>query len=345
MLKLLSLACFSINFVTGQEDSAQSLSALEVAAAARQSLSEDVADSCPGRPSGSSMLMQFAMKPARDKVAKPEEDESDDKDEKQQPDKKKEDKKKEVPSENLKEILKTAYKNSNKSGQPFEYFLDVDYLHDANNPLDNGGAESKPLQHKEDGDSSKSEDADTKDDSKSPDQGDSDSSGTNTSSKDDGKDKGKGKSAGNGKSKDYATKDAKAISIPGCATRYDSRATSNSFTTVSKAGAHCVFGIDERDEGSHCILSDGSYGTNGWCWTSEDRTTWGSCNEYCPLWGAAGVLEKRIDKMGLAVTNLLKKIRKKKDCGDSKKEKKEDGDSKKKKKEDGDSKKKNEEDK
>jgi hypothetical protein len=297
------------------------------------------------------MLMQFAMKPARTMVAKfKEKDKDEDADGEDEDKSAKKPKAASSPSDDeapsgIKAVLSKALENSNRSGEPFDYALDVDYIHDADNPLDNGGKandldasksdDSDSDSSKDDSDSKSSkadnDDSDSKSSKSDKDASDSKSSdGSNQTSKDGGKGGGKGKGDGKGKGKgkgkadsnmskeDYGTQGGKALLVPGCSTRFDSRAVSSFATTVSTAGSYCIFGVDDRDEGSHCILSDGSYGTNGWCWTAEDRTTWGSCNEFCPLWGPAGVLEKRIDKMNVAVDKLLTKIKKKKDCGDSK---------------------------
>jgi len=77
-------------------------------------------------------------------------------------------------------------------------------------------------------------------------------------------------------------------------------------------GSPCLFGQDPRDEGSHCILDEGRFGSNGWCFTSIDLTSWGSCCAACPLYGPAGELEKkmvgisaRVQKLAEVVTDAL----------------------------------------
>jgi hypothetical protein len=176
----------------------------------------------------------------------------------------------------LKKILAKALANSNKSGLPYEYFLDVDYLHDANNPLDNDEPESS------EGSSEKDEaPRDELEKPKAPD------------------------------------KPIKQILAMNCTTVDDPRgATMLTMTGVAKAGTPCVFGADERDQGGHCIMDDGKYGTYGWCYTTMDKTAWGSCSEYCPLGGAAGVLERRIDDLDQFVARILAKVRRKKNCSD-----------------------------
>jgi len=90
-----------------------------------------------------------------------------------------------------------------------------------------------------------------------------------------------------------------------CVTREEPRAKS-AFYKTSPAGTPCVFGVDPRDEGSHCILEDDSYGSFGWCFTSESKSSWGSCSESCPLFGPSKVIGARIDKMD---TELGAKVR------------------------------------
>lgn len=81
-----------------------------------------------------------------------------------------------------------------------------------------------------------------------------------------------------------------------CTTKSDSRAYVTGYRTAPD-GTSCIFGLDVRDEGSHCIMDDGKYGSFGWCWTSEDMYNWGSCSENCPLFGPAKVLGAKIDRL------------------------------------------------
>merc|ERR1719499_3049790 len=82
-----------------------------------------------------------------------------------------------------------------------------------------------------------------------------------------------------------------------CLTREDSRAKVFGYAT-SLPGTACVFGTDPRDEGSHCIMDKGAYGSFGWCFTSQDTSSWGSCSESCPLFGPAKVLADEIRSLG-----------------------------------------------
>lgn len=97
-----------------------------------------------------------------------------------------------------------------------------------------------------------------------------------------------------------------AAKSTGCATRKDPRAEAW-FATTSPEGTPCVFGADDRDEGSHCI-EEYEYGSNGWCFTAADRSTWGSCNERCPLYGASAKIEKRIDSVSKQVQGIAKHL-------------------------------------
>jgi len=78
---------------------------------------------------------------------------------------------------------------------------------------------------------------------------------------------------------------ATAVRKAKCVTKDDPQANSWAYTT-SPAGTYCVFGVDERDEGWHCIFEGNKY-AYGWCFTSKSRDTWGSCDESCPLVGQA----------------------------------------------------------
>lgn len=78
-----------------------------------------------------------------------------------------------------------------------------------------------------------------------------------------------------------------------CVTRDDDRATSF-FVETAPVGSACVFGVDARDEGSHCI-PETEFGSNGWCYTEDDMSAWGSCSDGCPLYGQHGSLANKID--------------------------------------------------
>jgi len=97
----------------------------------------------------------------------------------------------------------------------------------------------------------------------------------------------------------------------GCAVREDPRAKAW-FAETSAPGTPCVFGVegDVRDEGSHCIYDSGDFGSNGWCYTSKDRSSWGSCNDLCPLYGPSKQLGKKIDHMAKKVDKVLDALNK-----------------------------------
>lgn len=168
----------------------------------------------------------------------------------------------------LSKILQRARENSRKSGEAVDYFLDVDYQHDANNPLD----DVKPI----------------------PVSGHSDRYRSYTYDR-------RTPTGGRG-----------PVMLSVCRTRLDERATSVAIA-IAAPGTPCVFGVDPLDEGNHCIL-DPEYGTFGWCYTAKDKSAWGICSNSCPLSGPAHVLERRIDEMESLMTELLVKVKHKKDC-------------------------------
>lgn len=92
-----------------------------------------------------------------------------------------------------------------------------------------------------------------------------------------------------------------------CVTRMDSR-VSSWLATTSPEDTPCVFGVDPRDEGSHCIFGNGQYGSNGWCWTSADRSTWGSCGDECPLYGAAQQLADKVQTASDKIDKVMDKL-------------------------------------
>jgi len=95
-----------------------------------------------------------------------------------------------------------------------------------------------------------------------------------------------------------------------CITREDPR-VSSTFYITSPVGTPCVFGVDPRDEGSHCIMEGGNYGSFGWCFTSKSKKSWGSCSESCPLFGPSKVVGAKIDKLGSELGDTLRAAMKK----------------------------------
>lgn len=92
-----------------------------------------------------------------------------------------------------------------------------------------------------------------------------------------------------------------------CVTRKDERVWSL-FTGIAPEGTPCVFGADDRDEGFHCVYSDGAYGENGWCFTTKDASVWGSCNSHCPLYGAPAALGSKIDGIAKVMSKISDKV-------------------------------------
>jgi len=82
-----------------------------------------------------------------------------------------------------------------------------------------------------------------------------------------------------------------------CVTRDDTRVVSDMSYTAAPPGTRCVFGVDRRDEGWHCIMDGGRFGSNGWCFTSSKRDMWGSCEDDCPLSGQAKVVGTRVENV------------------------------------------------
>lgn len=93
----------------------------------------------------------------------------------------------------------------------------------------------------------------------------------------------------------------------GCRTRDDDRAVVWYMETAPQ-GTPCIFGVDPRDEGRHCIFDQGKFGSNGWCYTDKDRYAWGSCNDNCPLYGMHAALGRRIDSVGEQVDDVSKQL-------------------------------------
>jgi hypothetical protein len=92
-------------------------------------------------------------------------------------------------------------------------------------------------------------------------------------------------------------------------------------TCTTKDGESCIFGLDDRDEESHCIPdTDLEYGAFGWCYTKEDKTAWGTCGEMCPFYGPEKVLEEKLGFVQDRLYELLDEVNSmpEKCCGKSK---------------------------
>lgn len=97
---------------------------------------------------------------------------------------------------------------------------------------------------------------------------------------------------------DTNVSNATNVTAGSCVTRYEPRAdamTSHLMTSIAPTGTPCLFGVDPRDEGKHCIHEDDDLGSFGWCFTTADQSQWGSCGEKCPLIGHPKLLGERID--------------------------------------------------
>jgi len=92
-----------------------------------------------------------------------------------------------------------------------------------------------------------------------------------------------------------------------CATVFNDQVHSM-FAAAAPPGSPCVFGVDVRDENSHCILEDGVFGSNGWCYTTSDRSEFGACNEHCPLYGAPSTLGTKIDNVAKKLDKVAEKL-------------------------------------
>jgi len=90
-----------------------------------------------------------------------------------------------------------------------------------------------------------------------------------------------------------------------CVTKYDPMVYSTLRYSAAKPGSPCIFNADPRDEGWHCILDGMSYGSNGWCWTDLQMTTYGACSEDCPLFSQQKVLGDRMKRMEQKLDRLL----------------------------------------
>jgi len=93
----------------------------------------------------------------------------------------------------------------------------------------------------------------------------------------------------------------KVSTLATCVTNKDRHASW--FSETAAEGTQCVFGVDSRDEGNHCIFdAQQRYGEFGWCWTNKDKSEWGSCSEGCPLFGPAKKLMLKVDRFASVVS-------------------------------------------
>lgn len=109
-------------------------------------------------------------------------------------------------------------------------------------------------------------------------------------------------------SKHQASKQQSGVKSSGSCVTQTTENSQAMYSYVAPAGSPCFFGVDDRDEGSHCIDQDRQDGPNGWCWTSEDLESWGKCAAGCPLSGAAKVLEKELKHIEKKLDKLESEI-------------------------------------
>lgn len=164
-----------------------------------------------------------------------------------------------------------------------EPLLDVDYIHDANNPLDNfewnkrptGAPASLPT---------------------TPPQQPADE----VAKKQKADEAAAAVAAAAAAEATEAASKEQMSTLAACITSPDRKAAWFSETAVG--GTPCVFGVDSRDEGKHCIVDAAQrYGEFGWCWTRKDMSEWGSCSEACPNFGPAKKLVLKVNKLASVV--------------------------------------------
>lgn len=94
-----------------------------------------------------------------------------------------------------------------------------------------------------------------------------------------------------------------------CVTRLDPRIEMPALLLyrlqAAPEGTPCIFGVVDKDEGSHCVHDDGKHGSFGWCYTKRDKTQWGSCSESCPLFGTATIFAHRIEHVEQRLEDLI----------------------------------------
>lgn len=98
--------------------------------------------------------------------------------------------------------------------------------------------------------------------------------------------------------------------LRGCFTRADPR-TEGAIAFLARTAPHgspCLFGITPADEGRHCVQDGGRYGSFGWCYTRVDRSEWGSCAEGCPTRGSDQLISSRIDRITQKVEAALSTV-------------------------------------
>lgn len=104
-----------------------------------------------------------------------------------------------------------------------------------------------------------------------------------------------------GRGKQSGGEGTSPLSLQNCTTREDPRGHQGKFTKAAKPGTPCLFGVDARDEGAHCIATqpgkDANWGSFGWCWTDDTHSTWGICSQGCPMAGFSKLLGAKLDRV------------------------------------------------
>lgn len=177
---------------------------------------------------------------------------------------------------------------------PKEPLLDVDYLHDANNPLDNFTWDKRPTS------------TPTPPPTTPPTTPPPTTPPPATTSAPDADEAAAAEAAAVAAAAAAEVAGAEAkdeVSMIGsCVTSKDRRGGWWSETAVE--GTPCLFGTDARDEAAHCITDiEQRYGEFGWCWTKEDKSEWGSCSRTCPLFGSAQKLMLKVKKFATVVNH------------------------------------------
>jgi len=87
------------------------------------------------------------------------------------------------------------------------------------------------------------------------------------------------------------------------------------FSGAVRPGTPCLFGVDPRDEGLHCIDKGGPQGKNGWCYTDAAAgvwPSWGPCADSCdwsPTFPSNSSASKEDDDPREVQSHLLEKLR------------------------------------
>mmetsp|Transcript_5706 Transcript_5706/g.10154 ORF Transcript_5706/g.10154 Transcript_5706/m.10154 type:complete len:341 (-) Transcript_5706:137-1159(-) len=100
------------------------------------------------------------------------------------------------------------------------------------------------------------------------------------------------------------------VSVPGCVVQgiVARGSLAGLGINIAKPGTPCLFGLDFRDGGAHCVLEEDKYGTYGWCYTKKDKSEWGSCASTCPAHGYDAVIAKREEAIDQLIMESIEQI-------------------------------------